>query len=206
MKADKESLRRPLRRSNSSGNLANRLGPRRPVVGGAAQRVAKRNLDRQRRRNSAAGAISGRGRPIGTNNSRGRSRSRSRTRTQSGSLRNRSRTRNANGNANNNRSRSRNRNRTDSFNTNNASNNVRGRSRSRSRGRVGIVKKANLSVKARLGVRPNSTGNRGAVNNRRRNASLTRRGVQTGRVQKRHNSTNTNAATSGNVRMRNRSR
>ncbi|GBP93316.1 hypothetical protein EVAR_67959_1 [Eumeta japonica] len=37
-------------------NLANRLGPRRPTVGGAAQRVAKRNLDRQRYHNNGVGS------------------------------------------------------------------------------------------------------------------------------------------------------
>ncbi|KAM7361280.1 uncharacterized protein ACRADG_011001 isoform 2-T2 [Cochliomyia hominivorax] len=191
MKADKETLNirnRPLRRSNSSGNLANRLGPRRPTVGGAAQRVAKRNLERQRR----GGAINGRGRSAGINN-RGRSRSRSRTRTLSDNGRNqRSRSRNRNGNEGN-----------------NSQNVRRGRSRSRSRsgrGSAGNVNKSSLPVKARLGVRPGLTANRG--NNRRRNASLTRRGVQLGRVQKRRNSTNVNAAagSDNNGRGRKRSR
>lgn len=201
MKADKETLNnrnRPLRRANSSNNLANRLGPRRPTVGGAAQRVAKRNLDRQRRRGGGGGNLNGRGRSSGLNG-RGRSRSRSRTRTLSdnGRSRNRSRSRNRNGNDANN-----------SASTNNAR---RGRSRSRSRGRGGATGaggKSNLPIKARLGVRPGTAqANRGG-NNRRRSASLTRRGVQSGRVQKRRNSTNVNGANGGdnNGRGRRRSR
>ncbi|XP_065371202.1 uncharacterized protein DDB_G0287625 isoform X2 [Calliphora vicina] len=206
MKADRESINnhsRPLRRNNSSSNLANRLGPRRPTVGGAAQRVAKRNIDRQRRGNGSN--ISGRGRSAGLNN-RGRSRSRSRTRTLSDNGPNRSRTRNNNDNQLNGRNRSRNRNRNDLGNLQSPNNARRGRSRSRSRGRV--AGNSNLPIKARLGVRPGAISNR-APNNRRRTASLTRRGVQTGRVQKRRNSTNTNAAAgndnNGRGRIRSRS-
>lgn len=200
MKADNESLNnrgRPLRRSNSSGNLANRLGPRRPTVGGAAQRVAKRNLDRQRGRNSGGGALSGRGRSAAGPNNRGRSRSRSRTRIQPGNnLRYRSRTRYNADNPLNNRSRSRNRYANTPLVNNNAR---RGRSRSRSRGLDGVTNKSTSSIKARLGIRPGTTANRG-LNNRRRNASLSRRGVQTGRVQKRRNSTSVTASTSDNSR------
>ncbi|XP_037814401.1 putative uncharacterized protein DDB_G0286901 isoform X1 [Lucilia sericata] len=208
MNADREITNnrgRPLRRSNSSNNLAGRLGPRRPTVGGAAQRVARRNIDRQRGRNS----VGNRGRSTGLNN-RGRSRSRSRTRTLSDNGRNRSRTRNNSDNQLNNRSRSRNRNSVNAQTNNNNNNVRRGRSRSRSRGRVaaGSVNKSNLPIKARLGVRPGVAANRGTNNRRGRNASLTRRGVQTGRVQKRRNSTNANAAgndNNGRGRMRSRS-
>lgn len=204
MKADNESLRTrnvPLRRTNSSGNIANRLGPRRPTAGGAAQRVAKRKIERQRGRNGGGNVrLTAPGRSGGLNVSRGRSRSRSRTRVQpvNGRSRSRSRTRNVD-NQNNNRNRSRNRNPNDVTNAPVR----RGRSRSRTRGRGGIVNKAKttLPVKARLGVRPGQ-------NNSRRNASLTRRGVQTGRVEKRRNSTNANGAraTVGNNNRRGRPR
>ncbi|XP_061389464.1 serine/arginine repetitive matrix protein 2 [Musca vetustissima] len=192
MNADRELLKRraspaPLRRSNSSGNLANRLGPRRPVVGGAAQRVARRRLDRQR-----GGVIDKRGRSLAS----GRGRSRSRTRVQENGGRGRSRSRqnnNATAVAPRGRSRSRSR------------NPVRSRSLSRNRGRDINAKKSNLPVKARLGVRPgenvnNATNQRNR--NRRRTSSLSLRGVQTGRVQKRRNSTNATTKNNGSPRSR----
>ena len=204
MKADNESLRTrnvPLRRTNTSGNIANRLGPRRPTAGGAAQRVAQRKIECQRGRNGGGnGRLTAPGRSGGLNVSRGRSRSRSRTRVQptNGRSRSRSRTRNVD-NQNNNRIRSRNRNLNDATNAPVR----RGRSRSRTRGRGGIINKAKttLPVKARLGVRPGQ-------NNSRRNVSLTRRGVQTGRVEKRRNSTNANEAraTVGNTNRHGRPR
>lgn len=201
MKADNETLRNrnvPLRRTNSSGNIANRLGPRRPTVGGAAQRIAKRKLERQRGRIGGNRRLATPGRSAGLNISRGRSRSRSRTRVQieNGRSRSRSHIRKVDILANN-RNRSRNKNVNDAANTPIR----RGRSRSRTRGRGGINNKSTLSVKARLGIRPGQ-------NNNRRNASLTRRGVQSGRVEKRRNTTNTNGtrATVGNNTRRGRPR
>ncbi|XP_005181098.1 serine/arginine repetitive matrix protein 2 isoform X2 [Musca domestica] len=192
MNADREILKRraspaPLRRSNSSGNLANRLGPRRPVVGGAAQRVARRRIERQR-----GGVIDNRGRSLVN----GRRRSRSRTRIQENGGRGRSRSRQNNGAAAapapRGRSRSRSR------------NPVRSRSLSRNRGRDTVAKKSALPIKARLGVRPGEANN--APNqknrNRRRTASLSVRGVQTGRIQKRRNSANTTARSNGRPRSR----
>ncbi|XP_073818439.1 uncharacterized protein isoform X2 [Musca autumnalis] len=191
MNADREIMKRraspaPLRRSNSSGNLANRLGPRRPVVGGAAQRVARRRQERQR-----GGVIENRGRSLGN----GRRRSRSRTRLPENGGRSRSRSRQNNGAAAaapRGRSRSRSR------------NPVRSRSLSRNRGRDTTAKKSALPIKARLGVRPGETKNNPNQRNRnrRRTASLSIRGVQAGRVQKRRNSTNATTRNSGRPRSR----
>ncbi|XP_013118333.1 serine/arginine repetitive matrix protein 2 isoform X1 [Stomoxys calcitrans] len=207
MNADREILKRrnttPLRRSNSSGNLANRLGPRRPVVGGAAQRIARRRMDRQR-----GGALERGGRSL-TNGNRSRSRNRSTAPpVQGNGVRGRSRSRSRQNVANavpRGRSRSRSR--------------LPVRSRSRNRGREGAPAKSSLPIKARLGVRPgpnakstanNRNGNRnGNRNNRRRSVSIGSRGIQAGRVQKRRNSAPQNATnrvkTGNNNRPRSRS-
>lgn len=155
--------------------LANRLGPRRPVVGGAAQRIARRRLDKQR-----GGGVSL------VNGGRSRSRNRAITRVQgNGDVRSRSRSRNRNIATTVVRGRSRSRSR----------NPVRSRSRSRNRGREINPAKSALPIKARLGVRPgtNVAPNNRPNNRNRRSTSLTRRGVQLGRVQKRRNNPNQNA-------------
>uniref|UniRef100_A0A1A9W715 FoP_duplication domain-containing protein n=1 Tax=Glossina brevipalpis TaxID=37001 RepID=A0A1A9W715_9MUSC len=185
MKADREVAngRRSLHRVNSSSNLAGRLGPfgpRRPTVGGAAQRVARRRLERQSGRSAA---------PANSTAYRGNTRSRSRTRAFNKLTANpgprprqQSRSRNISGN------------------------NKRSRSRSLNRARSGGVPV--VPVKARLGMRSGAAQNSNNYSNRRRNYdrrsnSLSRRGVATGRVQKRRNITKENVtrAVRGRGRM-----
>uniref|UniRef100_A0A1A9VPB1 FoP_duplication domain-containing protein n=1 Tax=Glossina austeni TaxID=7395 RepID=A0A1A9VPB1_GLOAU len=164
MKADREvsNGRRSLHRINSSSNLAGRLGPfgpRRPTVGGAAQRVARRRLERENGRSTA------------TNNFtafHSRSRSRSRTRAFNKLA--------ANVNP-----------RQQSRDRNILASNKRSRSRSLNRTRSG-----GIPIKARLGTRSGIAQNSINTGNQRRNYdrhsnSLSRSGVVTGRVQKRHN-------------------
>ncbi|XP_075145074.1 uncharacterized protein LOC142220068 isoform X2 [Haematobia irritans] len=195
MNADREIMRRrattPLRRSNSSGNVANRLGPRRPVVGGAAQRIARRRLDRQR------GVVGNGGRSL-TNGSRSRSRNRSIGTVPAGAARGRSRSRSRQNTANAPRGRSRSRSRNPM------------RARSRNRGREAASGKSSLPIKARLGVRPGANGNSGPnnrnVNRTQRRASIGSRGVQTGRIQKRRNSAPQNATNRVKIGNTNRPR
>uniref|UniRef100_A0A1B0FKI0 Chromatin target of PRMT1 protein C-terminal domain-containing protein n=1 Tax=Glossina morsitans morsitans TaxID=37546 RepID=A0A1B0FKI0_GLOMM len=166
MKADREvsNGRRSLHRVNSSSNLAGRLGPfgpRRPTVGGAAQRVARRRLQRENGRSTA------------TNNFtafHSRSRSRSRTRVfnkLAANVNPRQQSRDRSISASNKRSRSRSLNRTRSG---------------------GIPIKARLGTRSGIAQNSINTGNRRRNYDRRSN-SLSRPGVVTGRVQKRQNIT-----------------
>ncbi|XP_053969250.1 serine/arginine-rich splicing factor 4 [Anastrepha ludens] len=146
------AINRSQRRSNS---VSNRLGSRRPLVGGAAQRIAQRRIQR---------TMSGSG-MMNEMQRRGRSRSRSRAPVAVINLT---------------RSRSRSTGRGIPVGTQ-----MRGRSRSRQRTRSRVNTnantRANLPIKARLGLRP------GAIARRRRSTSGIR-GVAQGRIQRRRNS------------------
>ncbi|XP_067639214.1 uncharacterized protein DDB_G0287625 isoform X1 [Eurosta solidaginis] len=144
------NLNRPMRRSNS---VSNRLGSRRSLVGGAAQRIAQRRLQRTMSERDMFNVVP----------RRGRSRSRSRAPV---AIINLTRSRSRSGGR-----------------LGNARQQMRGRSRSRNRQRSrsrmnNAGGRANIPVKARLGVRP------GTIQRRRRSASALR-GVAQGRIQRR---------------------
>ena len=154
---------RPLRRSNSALNLIGNRVSR----GGAAERVAQRQLQRGRSRTNSRNRM-----PIAVNrmqaqNNNGRFRSRSRNRADN-IMRANNNNNNANANAPNMR-----------------------RSRSRSRGvrtNNGVLPKSAVPIRARLGLRPGGVNQQQQQRGRPRNASMTRQGVAAGRIQKRRNS------------------
>ncbi|KAL9894661.1 uncharacterized protein DDB_G0287625 [Glossina fuscipes] len=169
MKADREVSigRRSLHRINSSSNLAGRLGPfgpRRPTVGGAAQRVARRRLERENGRSTATNNFT-------AFNSRSRSRSRTRAFNKlTANVNPHQQSRDRNISASHKRSRSRSLNRTRSG---------------------GIPIKARLGTRSGIAQISNNSGNRRRNYDRRSN-SLSKPRVVAGRVQKRHNVTQEN--------------
>ncbi|XP_037943003.1 serine/arginine repetitive matrix protein 2 [Teleopsis dalmanni] len=204
MRADQimNNLRRPLRRSNVGANVAQRLGSRRPLVGGAAERIAKRNFDRSRGRIAT--------RKDNNIAQRGRSRSRSRARTPQPTVRGRTPQPTVRGRT--------------------PQPNVRGRSRSRSRvraqalppprteKRVSIHDRLGLSMPARKPMKRllnKNKSNRVNILNtrldRRRNSianidAMTAGGVRIGRPRGRSLARDNNNAVGGGRRGRSRSR